>query len=73
MMLNGRDAREVPGYEVAQKFSRVAREIEDAMPRASLRRKHRTLKLSLALAAIDGQGKVSKDHIREAARMSTGD
>lgn len=73
VMLDGRDLRDVPGYEVAQKFSRVAREIEDAMPRASLRRKHRTLKLSLALAAIDGQGKVSKEHIREAAKMSTGD
>lgn len=73
MMLSGKDMREVPGYEVAEKFSRVATEIEDAMPRASLRRKHRTLKLSLALAAIDGQGKVGKEHIREAARMSRGD
>jgi magnesium chelatase family protein len=73
VMLDGRDMREVPGYELAQKFSRVASEIDDAMPRASLRRKHRTLKLGLALAAVDGQGKVGKEHIREAARMSCGD
>jgi hypothetical protein len=42
MMLDGRDMREVPGYEVARKFARVTHEVEESMPRASLRRKHRS-------------------------------
>ena len=59
--------------EVGQKFGRVAREVEGAMPRASLRRKHQALKLALALTAVDGQSQVSREHIREAAKMSAGD
>jgi hypothetical protein len=72
-MLDGRDMRDVPGYIVAAKFVRVAREISEAMPRASLRRRHRTLKLSLALAAVEGKSTVEREHIREAARMNCGD
>ena len=71
--LNGRELAEVPGYELADRFSAIADGIQETIPRSSLRRKHRTLKLTLCLAAIDGQTTPEPEHVLEACRWSVGD